>query len=159
MSITARAAAHRSSDCELSACLSVVEIKTRDGNMLSRVFISNSESLRSLFLLLVVRLFVCCGLIGRFRLLTLHRVPCLFPGVSPSEQGRSVRISFLHQLRYQTGTRVFVRSGTVDNNLFAFFRQFLQMSFKNIAGDVDRTLDVLGFVSRFGTRIDEDRIA
>jgi hypothetical protein len=58
-----------------------------------------------------LRLFVLRFFVSRF-----HRVFGAFPGGGSAHQSRCVFDSFCDHLRYQTGTRVFVRSGTVDDD-------------------------------------------
>ena len=48
-----------------------------------------------------------------------HRIAGVFPGVGAPYKGEGVFCSFFEHFRYQTGTGVFIRSGTVDDDLFA----------------------------------------
>ena len=49
-----------------------------------------------------------------------HRIAGILPCFGPAEHGVSVCDPFLVHLECQTGTRVFGRSGTIDDYLFTF---------------------------------------
>ena len=84
----------------------------------------------------------------------LHRVISSFPCLSSAEQGKCVSNSFSFELRYQTGTRVFGRSGTVGNYLF-IFRKTADLSVDLAGRDVHSSLDVLGLILLGRTSINE----
>lgn len=69
-----------------------------------------------------------------------------FPGAHAAQQGASVFVTGFLQQQRRTGARMFSRSGTVSNDAFAFGNIFEVAFFEVGQLDVERALDVLGFV-------------
>jgi len=80
-------------------------------------------------------------------LLLLHRVTGVLPSLRTAFHCKNVFVSFLAKCDCQTGTRVFVRSGTVNDDLLAF-RDLTELGLRRTERNVDRGLDVLHVIRR-----------
>ena len=81
-----------------------------------------------------------------------------FPIGGAADQCGRVLDPFFRHLRYQTGTRVFVRSGTIDD-YFLIGRQVADAAIERGRGDVYGALDVLLFIDLRRPCVDEDSLA